>query len=83
MKRAKRSWKNPRRCFKDKLAGTTLTYATETVGDKHELALGGTTAQLLHFGPAHTPGDMVVWLPRQKIVFAGDIVYTERLLGKL
>ena len=69
--------------LKDKLAGTALAYATEVVGDTHELALGGTTVQLLHFGPAHTPGDMVVWLPRQKIVFAGDIVFTERLLGVL
>lgn len=69
--------------LKDKLAGTTLAYATEAVGDKHELALGGITVQLLHFGPAHTPGDMVVWLPRQKIVFTGDIVFTERMLGIL
>jgi glyoxylase-like metal-dependent hydrolase (beta-lactamase superfamily II) len=69
--------------LKDKFAGTTLTYATETVGDKYELALGGITVQLLHFGPAHTPGDMVVWLPQQKIVFTGDIVFTERLLGIL
>lgn len=67
--------------LKDKLAGTALTYATEVVGDKHELALGGIMAELRHFGPAHTPGDMVVWLPRQKIMFAGDIVFTERMLG--
>jgi glyoxylase-like metal-dependent hydrolase (beta-lactamase superfamily II) len=69
--------------LKDKISGTTLTYATEVVGDQHELTLDGITVQLLHFGPAHTPGDMVVWLPRQKIMFAGDIVFTERLLGVL
>lgn len=67
--------------LKDKFAGTALAYATETAGDKQELALGGITVQLLHFGPAHTPGDMAVWLPQQKIVFAGDIVFTERLLS--
>lgn len=67
--------------LKEKADGTVLTYPTELTADKRELKLGKTTVQLLHFGPAHTPGDLVVWLPQQKILFAGDIVYTERLLA--
>lgn len=67
--------------LKEKAAGTKLTYPTDLVTDKRELKLGKTVVQLLHFGPAHTPGDMVVWLPEQKILFAGDIIYTERLLA--
>jgi glyoxylase-like metal-dependent hydrolase (beta-lactamase superfamily II) len=67
--------------LKEKAAGTTLTYPDELVDDKREIKLGNTVVQLLHFGQAHTPGDMVVWLPQQKIIYTGDIVYTERMLG--
>jgi len=67
--------------LKEKADGTVLTYPTELITDRRELKLGKTAVQLLHFGPAHTPGDLVVWLPQQKILFAGDIVYTERLLA--
>lgn len=69
--------------LKEKVAGTTLTYPDELVDDKREIKLGSTVVQLLHFGHAHTPGDMVVWLPQQKIIYTGDIVYTERMLGVL
>jgi glyoxylase-like metal-dependent hydrolase (beta-lactamase superfamily II) len=67
--------------LKEKTEGTVLAYPTELITDRRELKLGRTSVQLLHFGPAHTPGDLIVWLPQQKILFAGDIVYTERLLA--
>jgi len=67
--------------LKEKADGTVLTYPTELIADRRELKLGKTAVQLLHFGPAHTPGDLVVWLPQQKILFTGDIVYTERMLA--
>lgn len=67
--------------LKEKADGTVLTYPTELTADKREMKLGKTVVQLLHFGPAHTPGDLVVWLPQQKILFTGDIVYTERMLA--
>jgi glyoxylase-like metal-dependent hydrolase (beta-lactamase superfamily II) len=69
--------------LKEKAAGTTLTYPDELVDDKREIKMGNTAVQLLHFGHAHTPGDMVVWLPQQKLIYSGDIVYTERMLGVL
>ena len=67
--------------LKEKAEGTALAYPTELIGDRRELKLGNTVVQLLHFGPAHTPGDTVVWLPQEKIVFSGDIIYTDRLLA--
>jgi len=67
--------------LKEKAEGTVLAYPTELIADRRELKLGKTVVQLLYFGPAHTPGDMAVWLPQQKILFAGDLVYTERLLA--
>lgn len=40
-----------------------------------ELDLGTTRARLLCVGPAHTAGDLVVHLPEEGVVFAGDVVF--------
>lgn len=31
-------------------------------------------AELIHVGPAHTTNDVVVWLPGERVLFAGDVV---------
>ena len=38
------------------------------------LRIGGTTIVAAHLGPAHTPGDLVVWLPEHRVLFAGDLL---------
>jgi glyoxylase-like metal-dependent hydrolase (beta-lactamase superfamily II) len=63
------------------LEGTEAVYADETFADKKVLTLGKTRIELYHAGHAHTPGDSFIWLPEHKIVFSGDIVYMERMLG--
>jgi glyoxylase-like metal-dependent hydrolase (beta-lactamase superfamily II) len=68
---------------KDGLAGTEPQYAQETFDKAHDIAIGGVRFQLRHTGRAHTPGDLFVWLPQQRIVFAGDIVFMDRMLGIL
>lgn len=65
------------------LAGTEPVYADVIFEDRHVLEVGGTRFEIVHPGPAHTPGDSFVWLPQKKTVFTGDIVYVERLLGVL
>ena len=42
--------------------------------DRAVLDLGGITAELLHYGPAHTRGDQLIWLPRERVVWTGDLV---------
>ena len=49
--------------------------------DRFVIELGDTRIELLRFGPAHSPGDISVWLPREKILIAGDIAFHQRLLG--
>ncbi len=39
-----------------------------------DLVLEGVAVRLIHVGPAHTDGDLVIYLPRQRIVYAGDIL---------
>lgn len=36
--------------------------------------LGDCRAEIVHFGPAHTPGDVVVVVPERHVVFAGDLL---------
>lgn len=50
-------------------------------GTDERLDLGGVTFEFRHRGGAHTPGDMLVWLPQSRVLFSGDVVYVERLLG--
>lgn len=42
--------------------------------NKENLKIDGVKLEVLHWAPAHTSGDLVVYLPSQKIVFTGDIV---------
>jgi len=63
------------------MAGTEAAYADETFAEQKVLEIGGTRIELHHAGHAHTPGDSFVWLPQQQIMFSGDIVYVDRMLG--
>jgi glyoxylase-like metal-dependent hydrolase (beta-lactamase superfamily II) len=38
------------------------------------LRLGGRTLVIRHPGAAHSAGDLVVWLPRERVLFAGDLL---------
>ncbi len=42
--------------------------------DKEDTTIDGVKFQLLHWAPAHTSGDLVVYLPASKVVFTGDII---------
>ena len=46
--------------------------------NKEAMTIDGVKLELHHFAPAHTSGDLVVYLPAQKIVSTGDIVVTNR-----
>jgi cyclase len=42
--------------------------------DAEQVTLDGINFELRHWAPAHTSGDLVVYLPAQRIVFTGDII---------
>jgi len=46
--------------------------------NKESMKIQGVNFTLLHWAPAHTSGDLVVYLPNEKIVFTGDIIATIR-----
>jgi glyoxylase-like metal-dependent hydrolase (beta-lactamase superfamily II) len=60
----------PARAVRNYLPQRTITY-------RQDLVLAGVPLVLLHVAPAHTDGDLVVFLPRQRIVYAGDLLTPE------
>ncbi len=62
----------------ERLAGTTPLPATRRLeGDDVRITLGGVELNL-RYTDTHYPGDAMVWLPRQRVVFSGDLVYVDR-----
>jgi len=51
-----------------------LTRPTRTFDDPIAIDLGNRVVKIFHPGRGHTQGDTVVWLPEEKILFAGDLV---------
>lgn len=61
-----------------------VEYASETfAGEEKTLEIGGVELSLRYLGDAHFPGDAVLWLPKEKIVLTGDLVFNDRMLGIL
>lgn len=51
---------------------------TKTIAkNKEDLKIEGVKVEVLHWANAHTSGDLVVYLPSEKIVFTGDIITTQ------
>jgi len=65
--------------FKDPKMSALLPHLpNQAVTADQPLAIDGVRVNLLYFGPAHTSGDLVVYLPDQKTAFVGDLVFLGR-----
>ena len=53
---------------------TTYVIPNATFADRMVLYLGGRELQFLHLGNSHTAGDVILWLPQERIVATGDII---------
>ena len=51
-----------------------LTWPTIVFEKSLTLFMGQREVQILQLGRGHTKGDTVVWLPKEKVMFAGDLV---------
>ncbi len=59
------------------LLGTTVVAPTLTFSESMEIDLGDKKVQLIHAGPSHTTGSTIVYLPESKVLFAGDVLFTD------
>ncbi len=55
--------------------GIAVTPADITFDSQLTLHVDGREIRLLHLGPGHTAGDIIVHLPEDGIVFAGDLIF--------
>lgn len=60
-------------------AQTRLVEADEWIEGDKELVVGGVHFQIKLAGPSHTPEDLAIYLPAEKVLFAGDIVFRSRI----
>lgn len=51
----------------------TMTFTGEL-----NIRMGSKEVTLLHHGPAHTSGDVIVWFPSSRVAFIGDLVFDGR-----
>lgn len=63
------------------LAGTRIVLPSLTFTERLTIRLGpldtGETIELIHLTPSHSPGSTLVYLPKQKVLFAGDVLFTD------
>ena len=55
--------------------GLVYTPPTETFDDELALKVGSKEVRLLNVGPAHTRGDVLVYVPQDRTAFTGDILF--------
>jgi len=59
-------------------AGLTEHLPDQVFTDKMTIKSGDRKIELLYFGPAHKDGDIVVYLPEEKVAFIGDLIFLDR-----
>ncbi len=68
--------------LKERAKNTKPVYADKVIdADKTELVLGQQRFELMWLGEGHFANDAVLWLPEQQVLFSGDLIFTQRMLG--
>ena len=72
-----RLWSGREPYIKKILEEKGITVALPHITFDHELHLdlGGERLELYYYGHAHTPGDCIIYLPKDQILFGGDILW--------
>lgn len=54
-----------------------LTLPSRTFDDRLDISVGSKAVELIDLGPAHTSSDTIVWVPGDRTVFTGDLLFNE------
>jgi glyoxylase-like metal-dependent hydrolase (beta-lactamase superfamily II) len=57
--------------------GIELVLPTTLFDTRYELNLDGTEAHLIYVGPCHQVGDTIIHVPKERVVFAGDVIFRQ------
>jgi cyclase len=55
--------------------GIQITPPDTTFDEALTMHIDGREIRLIHFKPAHTPGDILIYLPQERVIFAGDLLF--------
>jgi glyoxylase-like metal-dependent hydrolase (beta-lactamase superfamily II) len=58
------------------MKGTKIAYPSLIFNDRMEIDLGGQKIELIYIGHSHTDGSILAYLPDKKVLFTGDILFT-------
>jgi len=71
-----------RQALKEKVNAIKPMYAPQPIeAERGAFNLGGVDFELFWPGGGHFAGDAVLWMPGQRVVFTGDYVFNDRMLG--
>jgi len=57
--------------------GIELALPTTVFDTRYELDLDGTEVHLIYVGPCHQVGDTIIHVPKEGVVFAGDVIFRQ------
>jgi len=60
-------------------ARSRIVVPTRYLGEDTSFALGGLHFRVMHAGPAHTPGDLMMLVEEDRVLFVGDLASTGRI----
>ncbi len=75
-----RSLAQLKRATREKAEKTRVELPTETLSQSRIIELGKKRIEILWLGQSHSTGDLLVWLPEERLVITGDMAFHERLL---
>jgi len=61
----------------EQMEGTVIAYPTLTFTDKMSIDLGDESVDLIYVASSHTTGNILVRIPNKKVLFTGDILFTD------
>ena len=56
-------------------SGIELVPPTTLFDDSLEIILDDVEVHIIHVGPCHEVGDALVWMPKERVLFAGDVLF--------
>jgi glyoxylase-like metal-dependent hydrolase (beta-lactamase superfamily II) len=66
----------------DQMKGTeAVTAANPIAADEQKVSIGGTEVLIKYFADAHFPGDVTVYVPKANVLFSGDHIFLDRMIG--
>lgn len=65
------------RVTKGAIGSTQLVYPTLIITQEQKRNFGGVAVEFIFSNDGHSPGDVLMWLPKQKIIFGGDVLSSD------